>query len=223
LVNWYLLEDAGGLVVFDAGYPAHFSELERELAARGRRPSEVAALLLTHGDLDHIGFAERLRRQGVPVYLHEADRPLARLKPKTTEAPMLPYLRNRMLRRFVGQAVRSGIPRRLQESRTLHGGETLELPGRPQVVHVPGHTEGSCAFYLPAERAIVAGDCCCTLNPLTGQKGPQLMAPAMNVSTSQASESVTQLAEFDAAVLLPGHGDPWRGSAADFLDQLTKA
>ncbi|MHB8695108.1 MAG: MBL fold metallo-hydrolase [Solirubrobacteraceae bacterium] len=223
LVNFYLLEEHGEFVVFDAGYASHYAQLERELAARGHRTADVAALLLTHGDLDHVGFAERLRREGVPVYLHPADRQLARLKPKHTEASMLPYLRGRALRRFVGEALRSGIPRRLNASRPLRGGETLDLPGRPRVIHVPGHTEGSCAFYLPDERAIIAGDCICTLNPLTAQTGPQLMPPAMNISTSQARASVAQLARLDAELVLPGHGHPWRGAPDELADQITTA
>ena len=223
LVNFYLLEEHGQFVVFDAGYPTHYRQLERELAARGRKPADVAALLLTHGDLDHIGFAERLRQEGVPVYLHPADRPLARLKPKHTEASMVPYLRRRPLRRFVGEALRSGIPRRLNASRPLQGGETLDLPGRPAVIHVPGHTEGSCAFYLRDERAIIAGDSLCTLNPLTAQTGLQLMPPAMNVSTNQARASALQLARLDAEFLLPGHGHPWQGAPDELADQITGA
>jgi glyoxylase-like metal-dependent hydrolase (beta-lactamase superfamily II) len=222
-VNWYLLEDADGLVVFDAGYPNHYAQLADALEARGRRPADVAAVLLTHGDPDHIGFAERLRRGGVPVCLHEADRPLARLKFKQTEASMLPYLRKRAMRRQFGQALRSGLPRKLQDSRPIRGGETLDLPGRPRVVHVPGHSDGSCAFYLTDQRAIVAGDAFCTLSPATGETGPQLMAPALNASTRQARESLPRLAELDADLVLPGHGDPWRGSARELIRRIKSA
>ncbi len=88
---------------------------------------------------------------------------------------------------------------------------------------MPGHTEGSCAFYLPDERAIIAGDRICTLNPLTAQTGPQLMPPALNISTSQARASVAQLARLDAELVLPGHGHPWRGAPDELADQITTA
>jgi glyoxylase-like metal-dependent hydrolase (beta-lactamase superfamily II) len=49
----------------------------------GRSLDDVRAVMLTHGDTDHIGFAERLRREwGVPVYVHEADAARARGKVK---------------------------------------------------------------------------------------------------------------------------------------------
>ena len=68
LVNVYLIEDDAGVTIVDAGLPGQYDELEPELASMGRSLAEVRAILLTHGDTDHIGFAERLRREhGVPV------------------------------------------------------------------------------------------------------------------------------------------------------------
>jgi glyoxylase-like metal-dependent hydrolase (beta-lactamase superfamily II) len=220
LVNWYLLEQDGEFVVFDAGYPGYYDQLDRALAARGRRPSDVSAVLLTHGDPDHIGFAERLRREGVPVYLHEADTALARLKSKKTEERLMPSLRNRAFRRHLRHALASGMPRRLRESTPIHDGDVLDVPGRPRVLHVPGHSEGSCAFYLVDRRVVVAGDSFCMLSPVTGETGPQVMPPALNVSTSTARGSLGRLAELDTELVLPGHGDPWRGSARALTERL---
>ena len=73
LVNVYLIEDERGVTVIDAGLAGQWDEFTGELAEMGRSLEDVRGLILTHGDTDHLGFAERLREHGVPVYAHEAD------------------------------------------------------------------------------------------------------------------------------------------------------
>ena len=79
MINAYLIGQAGEVTIIDAGVSGFYKDINRELAAMGRTPADVRALVLTHGHTDHIGFAERLRRErGVPVSVHEADAALAR-------------------------------------------------------------------------------------------------------------------------------------------------
>ena len=74
VVNVYLLEEAGEITIIDAGMPGDWSDLLRELAAMGRTLDDVRALVLTHGHSDHIGFAERARRErGWIPRVHELD------------------------------------------------------------------------------------------------------------------------------------------------------
>lgn len=79
LVNAYLLDDGGEVTIIDAGMPGYWSALPRELESMGRSLADVRAIVLTHGHSDHIGFAERARRErGLPVSVHELDAALAR-------------------------------------------------------------------------------------------------------------------------------------------------
>src|SRR5690349_17775133 len=79
IVAAYLVDDASGVTVVDAGLPGHWHELKAELTSMGRALGDVRGVVLTHGDSDHIGFAERLRHElGVPVFVHGADAARAR-------------------------------------------------------------------------------------------------------------------------------------------------
>src|SRR5512140_2953680 len=79
LVNSYLVEEGGLVTIIDTGLPGYWRDLPAELAAMGRSLDDVKGVVLTHGDSDHIGFAERLRRErGVPVYVHDLDAGRAR-------------------------------------------------------------------------------------------------------------------------------------------------
>jgi len=55
----------------------------------------------------------------------------------------------------------------------------------------------------------------CTLNPMTGRRGPQLMPHGLNRDPQQAARSLDILAGSNADVLLPGHGAPWTEGAGE--------
>jgi glyoxylase-like metal-dependent hydrolase (beta-lactamase superfamily II) len=81
IVNSYLVEDGGEVTIIDAGVPGLYGDIPRELAVMGRTVADVRGLILTHGHTDHIGFAERLRRERkTPIWVHELDLALARGK-----------------------------------------------------------------------------------------------------------------------------------------------
>ena len=88
LVNWYLVEDGGKVTIVDAGAPGYWPQLDEALTAMGRSRGDVEALVLTHGDGDHVGFGERARKElGIPVYVHPEDVTITTTrKQKKTEA-----------------------------------------------------------------------------------------------------------------------------------------
>jgi hypothetical protein len=46
------------------------------------------------------------------------------------------------------------------------------------------------------------------------RRGPRLLLKGVNEDNDQARASLDQLAELNAGVLLPGHGEPWRNGVA---------
>jgi len=219
LINSYLLEESGEVTIIDAGAPGYWNDLPAELAAMGRSMTDIRALVLTHAHIDHVGFAERLRSERrVPVSVHELDAKMARGEAKPQNQKMLGV--GLAALRFIGFALSKGMLRAtpIAEVATFGDGATLDVPGAPRVIHVPGHSEGSAALHIPAQRALFVGDAFATLNVLSGKTGPQL-AP-FGSDLPRARESLGKLERLDATLVLPGHGQPWTGGLAEAVRRI---
>ena len=90
---------------------------------------------------------------------------------------------------------------------------TLDIPGSPRVVHLPGHTPGSAALHVPSRDALFVGDALATLAVTTGDTGPRI-AP-FTADRETALGSLARLDGLEAGFVLPGHGEPWTGGVAE--------
>jgi hydroxyacylglutathione hydrolase len=149
-----------------------------------RHALTVKMIVITHAHIDHIGGAHRLRLlTGAPVYMHEADTALAQnlamqaswLGIETPENP--------------------GIDTPAREGDILRAGAV-----EAQVLHTPGHTQGSISLFLAGEKMLIAGD---TL--FRGSIG-RTDLPGGNASDIQQSIRSKLYALPEDTVVVPGHG-----------------
>ncbi|MGY4642344.1 MBL fold metallo-hydrolase [Cellulomonas sp. URHB0016] len=213
-VSCYLVEDDGELLVVDAGLPNTWPLLAQALRQLRRRPQDIRAVALTHAHFDHTGFAARARAElGVRVWAHEGDFFIAAHPYRYAhENPRALYpVRHPAALRILASMTRAGAWRvpGVQDLVPYPPDGVLPLPGSPRLVPTPGHTAGHCALHLPDRDAVLSGDALVTLDPYTAQTGPQIVAGAATADSAQALASLDALAATGAAVVLPGHGEPW--------------
>lgn len=215
LVNSYLIIEGDDVTVVDAGLPGQWKLLQAELSSIGKDLSAVRALVLTHGDVDHIGFAARLFREaGIVPYVHEADAARARLEIKKPNSGWGP-VKVVPVTGFLLYSARYGgfrVPP-VPELNTFADDRTLDVPGSPRIIGTPGHTPGSVTVHVPAVDAVMVGDALTTRHVLTGARGP---APApFTLEPQEANASLDRIAATGAKWVLPGHGPAWDGGAAE--------
>ena len=172
-------EQSREAVVIDPG--DEIEDIQAILAKHGLR---VKAIVITHAHIDHIGGAEKLKAAtGAPVYLNANDQEL--------------YDNLDMQAGWLGVAT----PERTEIDVEAREGQKLTLgPAEFQVIHTPGHTQGSISIWIPAENKLVAGD---TL--FQGSIG-RTDLPGGNSRQILQSIHDKLLPLNDSVVVIPGHG-----------------
>ncbi|WP_356881133.1 MBL fold metallo-hydrolase [Arthrobacter sp. YD2] len=223
-VNVYLVEDGDGVAVIDAGLPGMWPHLTGALDELGYGPGDIRALVLTHAHFDHVGTAARLRQEyRTPILVHDADRYIAAhpYRYEHENNRFLYPLRYPKSIPVLGTMTGAGAlnVRGVTDVHSLTTDSGDALPGRPRILHTPGHTAGHVALHFPDRGVLICGDSLVTLNPYTGTTGPQIVSGAATANSPEALDSLSLLAETAAPLLLTGHGEPWRDGAAAAVEQ----
>lgn len=212
---WLLPEAPGGPVLVDAGFNTTWPGIVAGLLARGLRPRDLFAAILTHRHLDHAGNAPILSWHGVPIYAHGRD--AAMLTGDAAQPPLL----GRPGPVALMCAMENHIPLRLERISPLADGD--EIAGL-EVIHVPGHTVGSCLLYHRDSGTLFSGDALINaIPPYVVREALSLPLPDFCDDHSMALASLRRLlvdSDLEVRRLCPGHGPERTGPIREALAAL---
>jgi hydroxyacylglutathione hydrolase len=166
-------------IVVDPG-----DDIDDVLALIAKHGLKVKEIVITHGHIDHIGGAMKLKAAtGAPIAMNEADQMQVKLLP--------------MQAAWIGVASPGNvkIDQNIKEQDTFTAGKLTAT-----ALLTPGHTEGSSCLYFPDEKKLIAGD---TL--FAGSIG-RTDLPGGSMDKIMASLLGTLMALPDEVVVVPGHG-----------------
>ena len=180
--NTYVLVDEEGKVLLID--PACFYEQEKQLLyqtiSRLHQPDQPLTIVATHGHLDHLWGAKwATETWHTPVLMHEADIPMAQAMQQQYDLFGVGLKAERF---------------EIEEFR----GQNSDF--RFQIIHTPGHTQGSVCLYFPEERKLFSGDtlfrCGYGRTDLPGGNYGQLISSLEQLMTLPPETEV-----------FPGHGE----------------
>lgn len=175
--------------LIDAGSPGRGPAIERELGRAGVR---IERIILTHGDPDHVGGSDHLRRvSGAEVWAASAERPLL----DRTGWPLVPTLRRGLLRLFFRGTPPPTIDWWIDGPADFDGLIVHPTPG-----HTPGHVVLTWRGWLIAGDAFVSGD--------RFRESPW----PFRGDRDRARRSIEELAEMAPAAASSSHGRPVEGA-----------
>lgn len=173
-------EESREAIVVDPG-----DEIKKITDVLDQHGLKVKAIVITHAHIDHVAGAHKLRAlTGAPVYMNESDREL--------------------LDNLEVQATWLGMeepPPKTEVDQPTSEGTKLVLGGAEfQVIHTPGHTQGSLCLWIPVENKLVAGD------TLFRDSVGRTDLPGGNTRQILASIKTKLLELPESAIVVPGHG-----------------
>lgn len=206
-VNTFLLEDASGCTLIDAGFPDKADQIVTAIEGLGRKPSDVKTIIATHAHPDHIGSLAALKRAtGAQVLIHPLDAEIAArgsgFRPMTASPGLLSGLLFRLFVRGNPSVEASPVDRLIEDG--------AALPHHLRAIHTPGHCAGHVALLWPQHGGVLfAADACANMLGLDWSLGYE--------DREQGRISLEKLAALDFHIVCFGHGkEITRDAAAKF-------
>lgn len=200
-----LLLAGGQALLVDAGMRGSSGIITSGLDALGISMDTVRSLVLTHHHPDHAsGVTELVTGRSISVMAHRLDSAVLTgryVQSSPIRGPLVARFAPPVLHRISGGPIPVDVE--------LEDGDEVPFTLPVRAVHLPGHTAGSIALYVPDRRLVITGD------SLQYRMGWRLSPPAAAVSEDpvQALASLEKLLRIDFDAICFAHFPPMRTGA----------
>lgn len=207
MVNAYLVKNKNGYFLIDTGIPMTRYKLERALELEGVKLNEIKLVIITHGDIDHIGNCAYLQKKyGLKIAVHEADAWMCRtgksIQNRKRKSSLLAKIKSSVIRQLIMKPLMKKYPLEAFEPDMIlsDGHDFIKEGFDAKVVHIPGHSMGSIGI-LSGNGDFFSGD---TIN---NRKRPTVADIVENEAL--LVESLDKIKILNVRNVYPGHGSPF--------------
>ncbi len=196
--NTYLINTEMGYILVDAGMENKTNKVQGSLTEINAEWENIFLIIITHVHYDHVGSLYDLKEKTkAKVLVHEKEKKL--LQEGKTNFPKGTMFLSRIISK-IGNLTSESKFKPVEADITLNNYYDLNQYGiEGEVIHTPGHTEGSISVIIK-EKHIICGD---TLFSIL----PNSVYPPFANDKQLLLNSWKKIKEYDCEKFYPGHGD----------------
>lgn len=207
--NTYILVDADGLTVIDAGLPRSEKKILAYINSLGKSAQDIKRIIITHADLDHFGGLAALQKASdARTYASQLEADAIAKGESSREIKPAGFSLRRILFSLLSPFIKA-TPFQVHE--IIAEGQTLPALGGLQVVETSGHTPGHISLFAPSVGVLFCGD-----SMVSEAKGLLGSRPGITWNDSKARESEKKQAGLGAHIVCSGHGPVVMEAAGKF-------
>jgi glyoxylase-like metal-dependent hydrolase (beta-lactamase superfamily II) len=195
-INFYVLRDASGLYLLDAGFIGGRFLLRQALRKRGWEAEPIRGIIVTHGHLDHILHVAAIAREsGAWIAAPRLDADHYSGHPRYHG-----WARVAGCLESIGRPVLGFQP--FVPDRWLDDGDFIDVWHGLRAVHLPGHTLGHTGFFCERLRLLFSADLFSSYRDI-----PRFPPDIFNSEPERIPGSVMTALALDLGGVLPNHCD----------------
>ena len=209
VANPYIIVDADGLTVIDAGFARSAKKILAYIGGMGKSARDIKRIIITHADIDHFGGLAALQRaSGARTYASQIEADAIAKGHSSRQIGPTGFSFRRILFTLLGPLMKA-TPVVIDE--ILAEGQTLPILGGLQVLETPGHTPGHLSLYAPQAGVLFCGD-----SLVADAAGLHGSRPGLTWNDAKARQSERKQAALHPQIVCSGHGPVVRDAAGKF-------